>query len=147
MIYNMPALGIRFNITKVESRAYGIECWKVFWRAVDVKKISSTLLFGGDTNVTLNGKEYVYCIAIRSFDTVILGEIRTALEQSTEFQKIAASPGFIENVLVAREHLIDAGRLIRKETLLGMLIIPAQPSVWCGRRSSGLSKWISHSLP
>ena len=64
MIYNMPALGIRFDITKVGSRAYEIECWKVFWRAVDVKKICGTLLFGGDINDTLNGKEYVYCIPV-----------------------------------------------------------------------------------
>lgn len=48
-----------------------------------------------------------------------MGEIRTALEQSTEFQKIAASPRFVENVLVAREHLIDAGRVDSEGNLVG----------------------------
>ncbi|MBE3114437.1 MAG: hypothetical protein IMZ59_02845 [Actinobacteria bacterium] len=119
MIYYMPALVIRFDINKVGSRAYGIECWKVFWRAVDVKKLSGTLLSGGDTNATLNGREYVYCIAIRSLNTAILDEIRTALEQSTEFQKIAASTMFIKNVLVAKEHLIDAGRVDSAGNLIG----------------------------
>jgi len=119
MVYYMPALVIRFDIKKVGSHAYGIECWNVFWRAVDVKKLSGTLLSGGDTNATLNGREYVYCIAIRSLNTVILDEIRTALEQSTEFQKIAASTSFIKNVLVAKEHLIDAGRVNSEGNLIG----------------------------
>ena len=80
---------------------------------------SGTLLFGGDTNATLNGREYVYCIAIRSLNTAILDEIRAALIQSTEFQRIAAFPRFIKNVLVAKEHLIDAGRVDSAGNLIG----------------------------
>jgi len=119
VVYNMPALEIQFDITKVESRAYGIECWKVFWRTVDIKKISSTLLFGSDTDVMTNDEERIYCIAVRSFDTVILGKIRAALEKSTEFQKIAASPAFIESALVERENMIDAGRVDSEGNLVG----------------------------
>lgn len=54
MLPNMPALGIRFDINKLESGAYGIAGWKVFWRAIDVEKLAGgSVLFEGDTAATL----------------------------------------------------------------------------------------------
>src|SRR5713226_9232442 len=114
MIPTMPALGIRFDIGKVESGGYGLECWKVFWRAVDVKKLGGALLFEGDTDA-----EYVFCIAIQPLNPGIFSEIRTALEQSTEFRKMAASLMFVENNQVTREPLARAGRI----DLAGNLIL------------------------
>jgi hypothetical protein len=36
MIPNMPILGVRFDINMIESGTYGLECWKVFWRCIDI---------------------------------------------------------------------------------------------------------------
>lgn len=119
MIPNMPALGIRFDIGKIESGAYGYECWKVFWRAVSIEKLSGALLFEGDTAATLNGREYVYCIAVQSINTTIFDEIQVALEQSTEFKRIAASPRFVKNNHVVGEPLPDAGRVDSAGNLVG----------------------------
>lgn len=88
MMPNMPALGIRFNINNVGSGFYGIECWKVFWRAVDIQKLSGALLFDGDTNATLCGREYVYCIAVQCNQQRVLDDIRASLEKSTNFVKL-----------------------------------------------------------
>ena len=114
----LPVLGIRFNIDEVDDNSYGEACWKVFWRAVDVKKLSGALLFEGDTFATLRGQENVYCLAIQC-NVNILREIQAALESSAEFQKIAALPAFILNELVLREPLLDAGRVDETGTLLG----------------------------
>jgi hypothetical protein len=119
MIPNMPAQGIRFDIGKIESGAYGIECWKVFWRAVSIERLSGTLLFEGDTTATLNGRENVYCIAVQSINTTIFDEIRVALEQSTEFKRIAASPRFVESNYVVGEPLFDAGQVDSAGNLVG----------------------------
>ena len=119
MIPNMPALGIRFDIDKVESGSYGIECWKMFWRAVDVQRLVGALLFEGDTAATLNGRENVYCIAVQSFNRAVLSEIQAALEQSAEFQKVAASPKFIEDHRVAVEPLPQAGQVDSAGNLVG----------------------------
>jgi len=118
MIPNMAALGIRFDIDKIESGTYGFECWKVFWRSIDIKKISSALLFEGDTAATPDS-ENVFCIAIQSINANILRAIREALEQSAEFQKVAASPKFVEGNAVVGEPLPDAGRVNAAGNLIG----------------------------
>lgn len=115
----IPALGIRFDIDKAGSGYYGYECWKVLWRAVDVEILSAASLFEGDTDATLRGRERVYCIAVQSIDSSIFDQIRTALEQSTEFQNIAASPKFVEHDQVVREPLLDAGRVDSGGNLVG----------------------------
>lgn len=106
MIPNMPTLGILFDIDKIESARYGFECWKVFWRAVDVQKLRGAVLFEGDT---VSGN--ACCIAVQSTNSVVFGEIRAALEQSAEFQKITASPKFIEGGSVVREPLVRTAQI------------------------------------
>lgn len=120
MLPNMPALGIRFDIDKLESGAYGIAGWKVFWRAIDVERLAGgTLLFEGDTALTLNGFENVYCIVVQSMSRTLLSQIRSALEQSAEFQRVAASPRFIEGASAIGEPLPEAGGVDATGNLVG----------------------------
>lgn len=121
MLPNMPTLGVRFDIDRVEeigSAAYGFECWRVLWRAVDVHALAGSLLFAGDTAATFSGQEYVYCIAIQSTDESALNAVRSGLEKSEEFSRLAASPPFVEEAEVTSEPLVDAGRLDSDGNLL-----------------------------
>jgi len=111
MIPNMPALGIRFEIGKIESADYGTASWKVFFRAVDVNKLGGCLLFEGDTRASLYGTENVYCLAIQSQDEEILDKIRSTLYESVEYQHLAATPNFIDGNTVISEPLPEAGRV------------------------------------
>lgn len=124
MMPNMPALGIRFNINNAGSGFYGIECWKVFWRAVDIQKLSGALLFDGDTNATLCGREYVYCIAVQCNQQRVLDDIRASLEKSTEFRKIAASPEFVQNDDIIVEPLVFSGNVDSEGNITGVTSLP-----------------------
>lgn len=119
MIPNMPTLGIRFDIGKIESADYGTECWKAFWRAVDIQKLAGSVLFEGDTLATLHGRENVYCIAVQSGDRTSLDHVRAALEQDTGFQKLAAAPKLVEDSGVIGEPLPEAGRVDGTGNLVG----------------------------
>ena len=119
MIPNTPAIGIRFDIGKVDSGKYGLDCWKIFWRAVDPETIKGTLLFGGGTGATLSGREYVFCIAIQTTEESVLKAIKDALSASEEFKKVCASPMFIEGASAAAEPLPDAGRIDLNGNLVG----------------------------
>ena len=121
---NMPALGIRFNINNVGSGFYGIECWKVFWRAVDIQKLSGALLFDGDTDATLDRREYVYCITVQCNHQRVLDNIKVSLEKSTEFHKIAASPEFVQNNHVVGEPLVFSGEVDSNGNITGVTSLP-----------------------
>lgn len=124
MMPNMPALGIRFNINDVGSGFYGIECWKVFWRAVDIQKLSGVLLFDGDTDATLCGREYVYCIAVQSNQQTVLDGIRASLEKNIEYGNIAASPKFVYDDYVVVEPLVFSGTIDSEGNISGVKSLP-----------------------
>ncbi|MEJ2549106.1 MAG: hypothetical protein P8Y98_00305 [Anaerolineales bacterium] len=119
MMPNMPTLGIRFEIDKIESADYGTASWKIFWKAVDVSKLGGCVLFEGDTRASLNGTENVYCLAIQSRDEKILDEIRSVLGESVDYRALAASPNFIEGNTVISEPLPEAGRVDLAGNLTG----------------------------
>ena len=116
---NLPTLGIRFDITKIDSASYGIECWKIFWRSVGTKLLKAALLFEGDTSATLNGTENVYCIAVQTMNTKVFDSIRQTLIQSKEFLEKQAQPPFIENLKAQNEPLPEAGRIDALGNLTG----------------------------
>ncbi len=111
MLLPGPALGIRFEIDKADSNAYGLECWKVFWRVVNPTKLAGSLLYEGDTAATLAGSENVFCIAVQKDDRAVLDEVRAKLEQSADFQRMAASASFVGEDELASEPLPEAGRI------------------------------------
>jgi len=115
----IPAVGIRFDIGKITSGAYGIECWRTLWRAVEIQTLGGCLLFEGDTAATLRGTEKVYCIAIQSPDLKTLQRVVSVLKASGEFQRVAASPPFTMAAAVTREPLSEAGRIDAAGDLVG----------------------------
>ena len=129
MLSNIPALGIRFNIDKIDSASYGFRCWKIFWRAVGLEKMQGVLLFEGDTAATLNGAENTYCIGIQSFNEELLKEVRTVLEKNSEFQKVASHPIFIEGHLATIEPLADAGKIDAAGNFVGDVYNPREAFV------------------
>lgn len=135
MIPNIPALGIRFDIDKLESGAYGMAAWKVFWRAVDIDSLAgNTLLFEGDIRAIVNGIDYfVYCIVVQSV-TADLGAVQSALEQSAEFRSVQASPPFVEAADVLEEPLLEAGRIDSQGNLVGLDAYNARPALGTVRK-------------
>lgn len=119
VIPGFPALGVRFDIDKVDSGAYGFECWKVFWGAVDPATLSGSLLYEGDTAATLDGRENVYVIAVQKGDLGVLQQVRANLEQSLQFFEIAASPAFVDEGELSDEPLPQTGRIEAGGELVG----------------------------
>jgi hypothetical protein len=113
MIPNVPALGILFDIDKVPSDNYGLECWKVFWSTVDAEVLRDAVLYEGDTLAPA-----VYCIAIQTTSDNVLRQIRATLDQDLGFQKIAASPRFAERGTVVMEPLVETARVDKGGNLL-----------------------------
>ena len=119
MISGMPALGVRFDIDKLESTMYGIAAWKIFWQAVKIERLVPVLLFEGDTLSTLNRRENVYCIAVQSFDPRVLDAIRDALDENKEFARVASTPKFVEGREVISEPLCETGQIDASGAIVG----------------------------
>jgi len=116
--HGIPGLGVRFDIGKVDSGTYGLECWRVFWGAIDPSQLAGSILYEGDTAATLGGSENVFCIAVRTADRAALQRARELLERSPEFQRVAAaSPEFIDEDRLAGEPLPEAGRITTRGEL------------------------------
>lgn len=112
------SVGVRFAIDRIESGAYGSECWKVFWGEIEPPELKGAFLFEGDTPGTLGGQENVFCIAVQMTDRNLLGRLRTALEGSEAFGRIAATPPFVEGPH-ATECLCGAGQVGRDGSIIG----------------------------
>jgi hypothetical protein len=112
-------IGVRFDIGKINSGGYGVECWKVFWKAIDPKILSGSQLLEGDTNGT-PALENVYCLAVKwPLGGGRVEEVRKALEASAEYQRVAAEPKFITPAQVNKEPLVDGGQVDRSGRLIG----------------------------
>lgn len=112
-------IGVRFDIGKIGSGGYGEECWKVFWRAVDPEIVAGAQLLDGDTNDTPD-RENVYCLAVKWLAGSGRGdEVRKALEQSEQYQKVASNPKFINSTQVSREPLVQDGRVDQSGHIVG----------------------------
>ncbi|HZW05251.1 MAG TPA: HEAT repeat domain-containing protein, partial [Anaerolineaceae bacterium] len=104
-------LGVRFDVNQIESGGYGDECWKIFWRAVDPQLLAGSSLLEGDSNDTPD-RENVYCLGIRwHFDAGKADAVRTALDRSDEFNRVAAKPKYLDAGQAAREPLAPAGEV------------------------------------
>ncbi len=150
MIHNIPTLGIRFDIDKLESGAYGMAAWEIFWRAVDIDSLKGdTLLFEGNTAATIKSQENVYCIVVQSI-TADLRAVRSALEQSAGFRSVTASPPFVEAADVLEEPLLEAGRIDSEGNLVGKKAYNARPALGTIRkeRQGGLqASQLSATVP
>lgn len=111
MIPGLSALGIRFDIGKINSAAYGARCWKVFWNAVQPGSLKGSLLYEGDTAGTLDARENVYCIAVQNIRKDVLDLIRRSLERHPAFLAVAPERAFLTDEHVWNEPLVEAGRV------------------------------------
>lgn len=119
MIPHMKALGVRFDVEKLDSENYGFASWKMFWHLVKPDAIKGASLFEGDTADSLAGKENVFCIAIQSDDLRMLATVRAYLSESTEFALVAANPMFAEGKGITSEPLSEAGTIDSQGDLVG----------------------------
>jgi hypothetical protein len=106
---NAPALGVLFDVSKIETGGYGIESWKIFWRAIDMKDlfVKKLLLFEGD----LASDDTIYCIGIQALDQDVLNKIKRIMEKNDDYNKVAANPSFLEGPMLYKEQLPSAGIL------------------------------------
>jgi hypothetical protein len=119
MIHGLPAIGVRFDINKIESGSYGVECWKIFWAAISPEQLLEALLFEGDTAASTNDKENVFCIAVQGIDAHIISKIKSALVESEAYRKVCARPNFVEGEQCTYEPLPAAGRIDYGGKLVG----------------------------
>ncbi len=113
-------IGIRFEIGKLDDGAYGKECWKVFWSAVDPEMVAGTQLLEGDTNETPD-HENVYCLAVKWWSGVgRCDDVRKALDQSIHYRKVASTPDFVSATQVSKEPLVEAGKVDMQGQIVGM---------------------------
>src|SRR6185295_4178587 len=116
-LLNSPALGIRFEIQKLEDRvgqgAYGQSAWVVFWRVVEPTRLAGALLYEGDTALTLQRGEDCYCIGVQGVHENVFQEIMNNLQISREYLTVCAQPHFVRGPGVLREPLMLAGMVGR----------------------------------
>jgi TPR repeat len=132
-----PTLGIRFDIGKVGSGYYVLDCWKIFWEAIPPEKIKNSRLSGGHTRATLSGQEKVYCIAVDNSDESILVAAKNSLLACATFQRVASTPSFADEAQVATELLVEAGLVDGKGAISGESPVakPALDEVRAGKLS------------
>jgi hypothetical protein len=114
--YDRPTLGICFDIGKINSGRYGVNCWEIFWRAVDPGLIAGSSLFEG----AVLESENVYCLAIQNTEARCLEQLAKVLEKNADFRQVCASPPFYQGENVFREPLVAAGQVNEAGTITGM---------------------------
>ena len=92
---DMPYLGIRFDIDKVEAKhdtgAYGSACYRHVFEAVPAQLLNGCALFMGDSRASLNGEENVCVIGLQTRNGEQLQAIERALRADAEFSNVAAA--------------------------------------------------------
>lgn len=104
----MPRLGILFDIDELEGGAYGYAAYKIFFDAVDTRRIGGCSLSDGDTNATLAGEANQYCIAVESFDPSAIAAVEEALGASDAKGLLPPESRFVEELLLQREPLVES---------------------------------------
>ena len=87
-----------------------IGAWKVVFRAVGTSSLKDwrgALLYECDTDGKVGG----CCVAIQDMSEALLHKIRDSISRSTEYQKVAAPPMFLENEVARAQPLMQAGRI------------------------------------
>lgn len=109
---DIRTIGARFEIWKINSKSYGIECWKIFWGALKPEDLKGASLLEGNTAGD------VYCIAVQHTNADIGIKVRQALSQSIAFKAVCGQPMFAESGLGTSVPLFDAGKIDGRGTLV-----------------------------
>jgi len=107
----MPKLGIVFDIDELESASYGYAAYKIFFDAIDTRRIPGCLLSDGDTNDTLAGRANQYCIAVESFDESKIAAVKNILSTYNAKGLLPPQSRFLEDELVRSEPLVYSARI------------------------------------
>lgn len=119
---NIPVLGLRFDIDKLQHHSsgnYAETAWTIIWRALDPAIVGDSTLWHGDTDATVHRRENVFCIAIQNADAGCLKRAQAILAASSDLNNVASSPLFIEGSNVAGEPLPGDGHLDRNGLIIG----------------------------
>jgi hypothetical protein len=116
-VLKLPAIGVRFEIEKLTDRSssYGVEAWKVLWRAVQPGDIPGVALMAGDER---GYTVYTIACIVLSKKQATVAKIREALGASAEFKELCADPPFLEGgPQCAAQPLVVHGRVFPDGTL------------------------------
>ncbi len=91
----MSAIGIRFDIDKLTDRSnsYGLEAWKVFWRAVQPSDVNGVSFRAGDE---FGCSVYTIAVSVHEKNGAMVQKICSSLAASSDFDKLCAYPQFLE---------------------------------------------------
>jgi hypothetical protein len=119
MPFDVPALGIRFDVALLNESSYGVASWRIFWKAIDPHEIRGSELYEGDTGASIAGRENVFCIAIQNRNAGILGLIKARLSNDPAFNAVCAPPRFVSDTTCVSEPLVRAGAINERGELVG----------------------------
>ncbi len=114
--FDRPALGVCFDISRIDSGKFGQTCWEILWRAVPPRYIAGSQLFEG----YILKRENVYCLAFLNADARLIERMVSVLERNAGFLKVCATPRFCEGEVVLREPLIAAGHINEEGNPIGI---------------------------
>lgn len=103
----MSAIGVLFDIDELDSGLYGYAAYKIFFSAVDTRKLAGCVLSDGDTNATLRGGANQYCIAVQGSASAVAA-VKEALAKSNAKGLLPGSQRFMGDPEIHSEPLVQA---------------------------------------
>jgi hypothetical protein len=113
MIPNMPTVGVRFDIGKLDADSHAVHAWKAFWQAVDPVTIRGSLLFDGDVDGN------VFCIAVQNIDGALVKHIEATVSACSDVSQVCAEPLLAKGAEATSQQLEAAGSIDTGGSLTG----------------------------
>jgi nephrocystin-3 len=107
----MPALGIAFDIDRLEKPFYGADAYRLLFDALEPDLLRNTRWRDGDTNATLDGDDRTYVISIEALDAGQLSRIQQAVAQLQHPALQAGEWRFLSGEQLAAEPLVVTMRI------------------------------------
>jgi hypothetical protein len=111
----MSAIGIRFDIDKLTDRSnsYGLEAWKVFWRAVQPSDVNGVSFRAGDE---FGYSVYTIAVSLHDKNGATVQKICSSLAASSDFDLLCAYPQFLEGeARCTAQPLVAYGKMVGTE--------------------------------
>ena len=108
MIPNMPTVGVRFDIGKMDAGSHAVDAWQAFWQAVDPVTIRGSLLFDGDADGN------VFWIVVQNMDGGLVKHTEAAVSACDDVRKVCAEPLLAKGAEATSQQLEPAWRCARR---------------------------------
>ncbi len=126
-----PGLGVVFNIGALEEEyykrtmklheamdeqkllegnLYGRAAWRIFMKIIHPRQITPCILFDGDTELTLQGHQNEFCIAVYGSD-LDWEALRHKVLESSDYGLAPFHRRLVEKVALDRQPLVPFGRI------------------------------------